>query len=117
MSHRRADSRAFLSCFAGHDACSEPIVYDGCSGGERFVPDDPPAESKARIRAAIIRHLTRYPLAGDTTEGMITCWMPLERGEALRFVEEVVNSMVVSGELLAQQLPDGRILYKRGPRI
>lgn len=81
------------------------------------MPDDPAAESKARIRAAIIQHLTRYPLAGDTTEGMIACWMPLERGEALRFMEEVVDSMVASGELVAQQLPDGRILYKRGPRV
>ena len=81
------------------------------------MPDDSAAESKARIRAAIIGHLQRYPLAGDTTEGMIACWMQLGRGEALRFVEEVVESMVASGELLAQQLPDGRILYKRGPRI
>jgi hypothetical protein len=48
---------------------------------------------------------------------MIACWMPLERGEALRFVEEVVDSMVASGELVAQQLPDGRILYRRGPRV
>jgi hypothetical protein len=89
----------------------------GAQTGERFVPDDPAAESKARIRAAIIGHLQRYPLAGDTTEGMIACWMQLGRGEALRFVEKVVESMVASGELVAQQLPDGRILYKRGPRI
>jgi hypothetical protein len=81
------------------------------------VPDDPAAEARARIRAAIVVHLKRYPLAGDTTEGMIACWMPLGRGEALRFVEEVVDSMVASGELVAQQLPDGRILYKRGPSI
>ena len=90
----------------------------GAQDGERFVPDDPAAEFKARIRVAIIEHLRRYPLAGDTTEGMIACWMPgVGRGEALRFVDEVVESMVVSGELVAQQLPDGRILYKRGPRI
>lgn len=82
------------------------------------MPDDPAAESKARIRAAIVGHLKRYPLAGDTTEGMIACWMPtVGRGEALRFVEEVVESMVASGELVPQQLPDGRILYKRGPCI
>jgi hypothetical protein len=82
-----------------------------------LVPDDSAAAAKARIRAAIIRHLQQYPLAGDTTDGMIACWMPLEGGEALRFVEEVVDSMIASGELVAQQLPDGRILYKRGPRI
>jgi hypothetical protein len=89
----------------------------GAQTGERFVPDDPADESKARIRAAIIGHLQRYPLAGDTTEGMIACWMPLGHGEAVRFVEEVVASMAASGELVAQQLPDGRILYKRGPRL
>ena len=81
------------------------------------MPDDPAAESKARIRAAIIDHLQRYPLAGDTTDGMIACWMPVGRGDASRFVEDVVESMAASGELVAQQLPDGRILYKRGPRI
>jgi hypothetical protein len=81
------------------------------------VPDDSAAESRARIRAAIIRHLRRYPLAGDTTEGMIACWMPLEAGVALRFVEEVVDVMVASGELVPQPLPDGRILYKRGPGV
>ena len=58
------------------------------------MPDDPAAEIRARIRAAIIGHLQRYPLAGDTTEGMIACWMPPGGGEALRFVEEVVESMV-----------------------
>ena len=81
------------------------------------MPDDPAAESKARIRAAILEHLKRYPLAGDTTEGVVACWMPLGRGEPLHFVVEVVDRMVTAGELLAQQLPDGRILYKRGPRI
>jgi hypothetical protein len=81
------------------------------------VPADSADESKARIRAAIIGHLKRYPLAGDTTKGMIACWMPLERREAPHFVEEVVESMVASGELVAQPLPDGRVLYKRGPRL
>lgn len=89
----------------------------GAQYGERFVPDDPAAAIRARIRAAIVGHLKRYPLAGDTTEGMIACWMPFGHAEALRFVEEVVESMVASGELVAQHLPDGRILYKRGPSI
>ncbi len=81
------------------------------------MPDDASDGPRARIRAAIIGYLTRYPLAGDTTQGMTACWMPSELGEALRFVEEVVDAMVASGELVAQPLPDGRILYKRGPRI
>lgn len=81
------------------------------------MPDERAARSRARIRAAIIEHLQRYPLAGDTTDGVIAAWMPPGGTEPRHVVEEVAESMVTSGELLAQQLPDGRILYKRGPRI
>ena len=81
------------------------------------MPDDPAAESKTRIRAAIIDHLKRYPFAGDTAEGVVACWMPPERREPLHLVEEIADAMVATGELQAQQLPDGRILYKRGRRI
>ena len=109
-------TRILIPC-PGHGVCSLPVVSGGAQSGERFVSADPDVEARARIRAAIVLHLQQYPLAGDTTEGMIACWMPAEIASARHVVEEVVEAMVRAGELLAQPLPDYRVLYKRGPRI
>jgi hypothetical protein len=73
------------------------------------------AGRRAQLRAAIVRHLQRYPLAGDTAEGFIACWLPRKGfGDAGRYIADVIEAMVVAGELEPRRLPDGRILYVRG---
>lgn len=81
------------------------------------MADDQDAVSKARLRAALVVHLQRYPLAADTTEGMATCWIEQRSNDTLRFIEEVIVAMIDAGELMAQRLPDGRVLYRRGPGL
>ena len=82
------------------------------------MADRPDADLKAPLRAALIRHLQRHPLAGDTVDGMVACWLPRSGlDDALQFVGEVVESMVAAGELLETRLPDGRLFYQRGPAL
>jgi hypothetical protein len=84
--------------------------------GGRAVDDVPVAERKARLRAALLRHLRNYPLAGDTAEGIVACWVPAaDRGDAPQFIGEVIDAMVAAGELMPLDLPGGRVLYVRGP--
>jgi hypothetical protein len=82
------------------------------------VAENHDAERKAHVRSAIIRHLLTYPLAGDTLEGIASCWLP-PRGfeDALQFIDDVVESMVLACELASRPLPDGRVLYMRGPAL
>ena len=82
------------------------------------MADDPDAEPKARLRAALVEHLRRNPFAGDTPEGMVACWIPRHGyDDAVQFIGEVVQTMTAAQELAATILPDGRILYMRGPAI
>ena len=82
------------------------------------MADDRDPERKEQIRAAIIRYLQRHPLAGDTPEGIVACWLPPRRYEdAPQFIGEVVETMVAAGELAPRHLPGGRLLYVRGPAL
>lgn len=79
---------------------------------------DPNDDRRAVLRDAIRRHLRDCPLAGDTPEGIVACWLP--RGEfddARTHIDAVVASMAAAGELLPTPLPDGRVLYFRGPAL
>jgi len=88
------------------------------SHDEVIVAESADAELKARLRASLVRHLRLHPFAGDTTEGMVTCWIPRRAFDnAPQLIEEIVESMVAAGELVATTLPDGRIFYQRGPAI
>jgi hypothetical protein len=86
--------------------------------GEVLVAYDRDAERKAHLRGAIIGHLRRYPLAGDTPEGIVSCWLPARGCEdARQFITEVVEAMVLACELASRPLPDGQTLYTRGPAL
>lgn len=79
---------------------------------------DHDAQRKALLRRAIILHLRRYPLAGDTAEGIVSCWLPAHGYyDASVFIDDVVKTMVAAGELASQPLPDGRVYYTRGPAL
>jgi hypothetical protein len=80
------------------------------------VADDQVVERMALVCAAIRAHLQRYPLAGDTPAGMVANWLPARGYEdAPQLIDAVVRMMVAAGELAPHQLPDGGLLYVRGP--
>ena len=86
------------------------------SVGDLALAEDDEAgdvESRARVRMTIMRHLRRHPLAGDTADGILSCWLS-GSVDAVRVIDEVIASMVAAGELTAQRLPDGRWFYRRG---
>jgi hypothetical protein len=86
--------------------------------GDFVVADDFEAERRARLRAAIRRHLQRFPLAGDTRDGIVASWLP-PRGyeDAPQLIDAVLAAMVAASELAPRHLPGGRVLYVRGPAL
>jgi hypothetical protein len=94
-------------CIAGEICC-----------GDFGVADDHEAERIEKLRAAIRAYLGRSPHAGDTAEGIVASWLP-QRGyeDALQWIDDVIAVMVSAGELTPRLLPDGRVLYVRGPAL
>jgi hypothetical protein len=57
-------------------------------------------------------------MAGDTSEGIVACWLPPSGYEdASNFIEVVIETMVAADELAPRDLPDGRVLYVRGQAL
>ena len=82
------------------------------------MSDDHDTEREAQVRGAIIEHLLRFPQAGDTSHGIVSCWLPSSGyDDALHIIGNVIETMVAAGELTARNLPDGRILFVRGPKL
>jgi hypothetical protein len=82
------------------------------------VDDGRDAEQKARLRAAIVTHLREHPLAGDTEEGILACWiLAADRANAAQFIGEVIDAMLMARELVAVPLPGGAVLYVPGPAL
>ena len=82
------------------------------------MADDHDAKREARVRSAIIQHLVRFPQAGDTAEGIGACWLSSSGCEdAVHLIANVVETMVAARELTARNLPDGRVLLVRGPKL
>jgi hypothetical protein len=70
---------------------------------------------QVRLCEAILRHIREHPLAADTAEGILACWLP--RGgfeDAPDYIATVLEDMVDKRWLQVVQLPDGKILYVRG---
>lgn len=90
----------------------------GCTAHDNRDPsvarDD--AAQRARIRGAILHYIHRYPLAADTPEGILACWLPHTGFEdAPDHIVTVLQDMVAKRWLQARRLPDGKILfYMRG---
>lgn len=74
--------------------------------------DEPYA--KARLRAAITRHIRRNPNAADTARGVAKWWLPSVGYEtAPDSIAAVLEEMAEGGLLQALLMPDGEILYRR----
>ena len=79
---------------------------------------DHEAERRKQLRTKIIGYLRRYPLAGDTLQGIVASWLPARGWEdAPDLIADVVATMVAARELEARRLPDGHVLYVRGPAL
>jgi hypothetical protein len=101
-----------------HAACTGCLIGDAFERGESQVGDDHDAQRRAHLRRALILHLRRYPLAGDTAEGIVSCWLPPQGCyDAPAFINDVVKTMLAAGELASRSLPDGRVYYTRGPAL
>jgi hypothetical protein len=70
---------------------------------------------RQKLRDAICAHLRFFPLAADTAEGVVACWLP-EVGfeDAPDLIDQVLKEMVEQRLLAARALPDGKTLYRRG---
>jgi hypothetical protein len=82
------------------------------------VATDRDAQRKVRLREAIAAYLLRHPLAGDTREGILACWLP-DRGyeDAGAHLDDVLEAMLDANELVARELPARQVLYVRGPKL
>jgi len=83
-----------------------------------LVTDDNESKRTELLRVAIKRHLQRFPHAGDMRKGIVANWLPSYGFEdAPQLIDSVLETMVAAGELSPRQLPDGQILYVRGPAL
>lgn len=70
---------------------------------------------QARLCEAILRYIKKQPLAADTVEGILACWLPRTGFEdAPEHIAAVLEDMVERHQLQARQLPDGNVLYVCG---
>jgi len=93
---------ACVTNFGGYIAHEQP----------RSVVARDDAAQRGRIREAILQYVHRYPLAADTAEGILACWLPHTGFEdAPDHIAAVLEEMVANGWLQARQLPDGNILF------
>ena len=69
----------------------------------------------ARLKEAILRHIKKHPLAADTAEGILACWVPRTGFEdAPDHIAAALGDMVAKRLLQARGLPDGVVVYGRG---
>ena len=87
-------------------------------GSTLVMLEDHESKRTELLRVAVRRHLQRYPHAADMRQGIVSNWLP-PRGfeDAPQWIDRVIETMVASGELRVRHLPDGRVLYVRGPAL
>ena len=70
------------------------------------------AAQRIRIREAILEYLHKNPLAADTADGILTCWLPQPGFEdAPVHVATVLQDLVADQRLDAHPLPGGKTLF------
>jgi len=93
-------------------------LKENTSGIVRDVFPDRLPSAKLRIRDAIVRHVRQYPDVADTARGIVAWWLP-QRGyeNAPDNIACVLEEMVAANLLQVMKMPDGQMLYRRGPAI
>ena len=65
------------------------------------------------IARQIVRYLDRHPNAADTFDGIHRWWLSRIRFEdAAREVQAALDGLIVRGNVIRQELPDGQLLYR-----
>jgi hypothetical protein len=68
--------------------------------------------SGTEVEASIMTYLRDHPQAGDTLDGVVRWWLPLQRFETARArIEATLEEMVTDGRLQRRTLPDGSFFY------
>ena len=74
--------------------------------------DGDDVQQKARLRAAILRHVQRNAFSADTAKGILVSWLPEKEFEgAAWLIDRVLEELVAEGWLVSTLLPGGDILY------
>jgi hypothetical protein len=74
------------------------------------------ASHATKLCTAIQRHLASHPLAADTVEGILACWLPPAGFEdAANHIDAALAALVATQWLRACALPDGNVLYTANP--
>ncbi|NLF55244.1 MAG: hypothetical protein GX576_12765 [Thauera phenolivorans] len=71
----------------------------------------------SRVVEAIEAYFARHPDAADSAEGIASWWLAGAGIEAR--ADEVRNALAIlaeRGTVVARRMPDGRLIYVRGPR-
>lgn len=111
-------SRGLPSGWLWYGVCTQGGIAHVFECGDVDLADQRDADRISHVRTAIVRYLRGNPHAGDTPAGIVACWLPARSyADAPLFIEAVIDTMVAAGELAPRRLPDGRILYVRGPAL
>ena len=74
--------------------------------------DNRDATVLSRLREEILDYLRIHPQAADTVTGIVSWWLPQQRGEeALTGVQQAHDDLVTQGLVMKTMLADGTILY------
>ena len=72
--------------------------------------DDPQRDEQ---RKTILRYLAKRPNAGDTVDGVLQWWLPLQRRvDNRQMLESILEELVVEGLLVRNSLSDGTVVYR-----
>lgn len=74
------------------------------------------ASHATKLCTAIQLHLASHPLAADTVEGILACWLPPAGFEdAADHIDAALAALVAAQWLRPCPLPDGNVLYVANP--
>ena len=66
----------------------------------------------SRLREEILDYLRTHPQAADTVTGIVSWWLPRQRGEAtLASVQQALDELATQGLVMKTMLADETILY------
>ena len=103
------------SCAPAHAGTPRALSSVGAMQ-EPIIQGD--ATRETQLRKAILAHLRRHPMAADTAEGIVACWLPPTGFEdAPDYIQAVLADMVALRSLNVRHLPDGVMLYSRGAAV
>jgi hypothetical protein len=67
---------------------------------------------RSEQRTTILRYLAERPNAGDTVDGVVQWWLPLQRcADAREMVESILEELVAEGLVVRSSLIDGTVMY------